>query len=220
MNGINATSEYTPGEDFDKVVGVKKCLLTKGNHEKPYECGICSKAFSQHGNIKRHLRIHTKEKPYKCELCGKSFTENGSLKRHLKIHTRDKLYGCDTCDELFTQDSNLRTHKIVHTAEESSSSQAKGTNSTSFLTRNEVELVPLACQDEESYKFKTCKIFTRESNFKHQLRIHTGEKLYECDTRGKSFIGACGLNRQIKIHIEEKPNENVLSVKCLLEMMF
>ena len=31
-----------------------------------------------------------------------------------------------------------------------SSSQAKGTNSTSFLTcvRNEVELVPLACEDE------------------------------------------------------------------------
>ena len=30
------------------------------------------------------------------------------------------------------------------------SSQAKGTNSTSFLTcvRNEVELVPLACEDE------------------------------------------------------------------------
>ena len=31
-----------------------------------------------------------------------------------------------------------------------SSSQAKGTNSTSFLTRNEVELVPLACEDESS----------------------------------------------------------------------
>ena len=31
------------------------------------------------------------------------------------------------------------------------SSQAKGTNSTSFLThiRNEVELVPLACEDAE-----------------------------------------------------------------------
>ena len=31
-----------------------------------------------------------------------------------------------------------------------SSSQAKGTNSTSFLThvRNEVELVPLACEDD------------------------------------------------------------------------
>ena len=37
--------------------------------------------------------------------------------------------------------------------EEEASSQAKGTNSTSFLAhvcvRNEVELVPLACEDEE-----------------------------------------------------------------------
>ena len=34
-----------------------------------------------------------------------------------------------------------------------SSSQAKGTNSTSFLThvRNEVELVPLACEDAVAY---------------------------------------------------------------------
>ena len=145
----------------------------KGDLEKPYECGICSKAFSHHGNIKRHLRIHTQEKLYKCITCAQSFTQSSSLKRHLKIHTRDNPYGCDTCDKSFTQDSNLRTQKVVHTAEESSSLQAKGTNSTSFLMRNEVELVPLAWDDEESYKFKTCKTFTHESNFKHRLRIHT-----------------------------------------------
>ena len=39
------------------------------------------------------------------------------------------------------------SQKIAHRP---TSSQAKGTNSTSFLThvRNEVELVPLACEDD------------------------------------------------------------------------
>ena len=46
----------------------------------------------------------------------------------------------------------------------SSSSQAKGTNSTSFL-RNEVELVPLACEDVLSCGCvcSTCVLFSNDT---------------------------------------------------------
>ena len=53
--------------------------------------------------------------------------------------------------------------KIIYYSCQLSSSQAKGTNSTSFLThpwcvRNEVELVPLACEDGQLFFLVDLKV--------------------------------------------------------------
>uniref|UniRef100_T1JLZ8 C2H2-type domain-containing protein n=1 Tax=Strigamia maritima TaxID=126957 RepID=T1JLZ8_STRMM len=42
----------------------------------------CSYTFKTKGSLKRHERRHTGERPYNCELCGRNFTESGALKRH------------------------------------------------------------------------------------------------------------------------------------------
>ena len=56
--------------------------------EKPYECGICEKKFSQKSSLNNHIRIHTGDRPFGCDVCGKRFTDRSTSNKHLRIHRK------------------------------------------------------------------------------------------------------------------------------------
>ena len=43
-------------------------------------CGICGKQFVCTTTMKRHLVIHTGERPFNCKICGKQYTQKGNLR--------------------------------------------------------------------------------------------------------------------------------------------
>ena len=50
--------------------------------EKPHQCRVCSKAFSQSSNLITHMRKHAGVKPFACDLCDEAFQKKVDLRRH------------------------------------------------------------------------------------------------------------------------------------------
>ncbi|XP_013788495.1 zinc finger protein squeeze-like [Limulus polyphemus] len=144
---------------------------------KNFMCPVCYKYFTQKGNLKTHMMIHTGEKPFSCQVCGKSFTQKGNVDTHMKIHTGEKEFGCNTCGKRFTQKGNLKTHiRSVHAKEK-----------------------PFACG--------VCgKCFSQKGNMQTHMRTHNKDDRFPCSLCGKTFSQKGNLKTHMHRHTGQVPS--------------
>ena len=56
--------------------------------ERRYSCSLCCKSFVTPADLSMHCRTHTGLKPFECTHCGMAFTQKGNLKKHVaRWHT-------------------------------------------------------------------------------------------------------------------------------------
>jgi len=59
--------------------------------EKPLECHICHKRFSESSNLSKHKRTHELRGRFACRVpgCDRNFHRQDQLRRHMKTHQKD-----------------------------------------------------------------------------------------------------------------------------------
>ena len=76
-------------------------LISRYNRAFPFV--QCDESFSQSGDQKKHIGLHTGERPFLCHQCDKSFSQSSSLKTHVRIHTLRFGLVWLTCDTEVTE---------------------------------------------------------------------------------------------------------------------
>lgn len=78
---------------------------------KSVQCDFCDRRFpsATHKSYVQHLRTHTGEKPYQCNICGRQFSEQSNMKTHELIHREEKPFLC-VCGKGFVQKRFLKKH--------------------------------------------------------------------------------------------------------------
>ena len=110
--------------------------------ERPHQCDICGKRFSQWKTLNGHIKNHhllknsnnnnesanplikqeksdhsdPPKKQIRCDVCSKYFGTKAQLKRHQQIHTGE--YKCNICFKHLSCKRCLTDHQRIHTGEQ------------------------------------------------------------------------------------------------------
>lgn len=82
--------------------------------EKPFECEVCKKRFTQKSSLNTHKRSHTGLRPYICEICNKSFSVKSYLAAHQWSHAASNGINCAICDSTFNNRPQYEEHLRSH----------------------------------------------------------------------------------------------------------
>ena len=201
-------------------------LFVHGIGER-FKCDKCNKPFSQKCHLRTHQKSHYLLSNKKCNQCGKLYKTDRILKIHIQDIHSEKHLKCDQCVKMFSTNLRMKRHKKqVHILNSFKCYECKYRTKTMRNLKNHITTVHDGVRDKsancdlcdfrgkdinlkihkesvhenkKNWFCKACPYSTYlRSNFQTHMRIHTGEKPFQCKTCHKYFTYHSNANAHCK----------------------
>lgn len=200
--------------------------------KRPYQCLLCSLAFTSKSNLRRHTKYHHKN-PNKTETTnsdGEDSKRKIVQKKYLPrkkaqllslIETRPAVpkgsFGCNFCTAIFRREEKRDLHLNKHTGKKpyECTMCPKSFYSSPYLVKHMKTHLSAEekARNSSSFACNICsKIYRRKKELDHHIFSHTGKSPFRCEFCQKVFLGPRHLNRHIKdgtkYTCKDKPIQN------------
>ncbi|VDP64079.1 unnamed protein product [Schistosoma curassoni] len=128
-----------------------------------FMCSKCPRRFISSLGLKRHVNLRHRcvKSNNICPICQTLFLNLSALKRHMDIHSSERLFSCYICHKRFQFLHSCHSHSLNH----QSSFPVSG-NICNICNKN----------------------FTKKSDLRYHLNVHSGIRPYECDKCHRRFM--------------------------------
>lgn len=184
--------------------------------ERPFKCETCGRAFARRITLQRHERTHTKVRPYVCDMCPVRYATACALQDHRNEHTGDRPYVCGVCAAAFSKKKSLAQHATRKHGTDGERGRcecpvcSKICASRGHFKRHALRAHGIAsptptdgCAGVVADRTRCpvcCKPVASEEYLAVHVRLHTGERPYECAECGRAFASRPGLRKHMRVH--------------------
>jgi len=198
--------------------------------EQGFKCtSICEERNLEVTSLAKQMRNNNKVKPNTCTKCKKNFIYLGALISLDKIECDQQPQICTDCEEETTQiihsdadKDNTKEEKLYQSTkmrEQLPNSMNlfignKSHTEERFSQQSECRKINLTKtwnliqnREDNPYKCVECKMSfsTSQQLTRHNIKIHTRKKLYNCSYCSEAFAQKSTLSRHMRIHTTKTP---------------